>query len=180
MLALGTLIFIVSYNLDNQVNLLFKGLKSPLLDVVFGLVTNFSVVISVMAVIPSIIFYKKNNRLIYLQWLAFFVSFALAFIIKLAVLRQRPIEAFTFPFTDIINYSFPSMHAMVAFSLLPIIIKYLPKQRFFWIIFAFLVAFSRVYFGLHFLSDVVFGMFAGYFIGSYLVGLYEKGKLWKK
>lgn len=71
------------------------------------------------------------------------------------------------------------MHAMVVFSLLPLLTKHLPKQNYFWLMFAFLVAFSRVYFGFHFLSDVVFGAVAGYFIGVWLLELYDKGKLWK-
>ncbi|MBI2102038.1 phosphatase PAP2 family protein [Candidatus Woesearchaeota archaeon] len=187
LLIIGTLLFVISYNLDNRVNLLFKSLKFQLLDAVFGLITNFNLVILAMAVIPSIIFYRNKKKPVYLLWLTFLVSVILAFVIKLIVLRQRPLEALayqikplTYPLINILVYSFPSMHAMVAFSLLPVIIKYLPKQKFFWIIFAFLVAFSRVYFRLHFLSDVVFGGFLGYFIGIFLLEMHEKGKLWKK
>lgn len=179
LLIIGTLLFLISYSFDNAVDLFFKNLRFPSLDFMLSIVTNFGVVITAMLIVPSFVFYKKNKKLIYLLWNIFIVSFISAFIIKLIVLRQRPIDAFTFPFTSIINYSFPSMHAMVAFSLLPIIIKYLPKQKFFWIIFAFLVAFSRIYFGFHFLSDVVFGAFAGYFIGNLLLELHGKGKLWK-
>jgi membrane-associated phospholipid phosphatase len=132
-----------------------------------------------MLLVPSIIFYKKNKKIIYLLWLAFIVSIILAFVTKLIVLRQRPIEAFTYPFVNIINYSFPSMHAMVVFSLLPFLVRYLNKWKSFWIGFGLLALFGRVYFGFHFLSDVVFGAFFGYFVGDYLLELYEKGKLWK-
>ena len=58
------------------------------------------------------------------------------------------------------------MHAMVAFAAIPILDKEFSKLKWFWIIFAFLVAFSRIYFEAHFLSDVVFGAFFGYFIGD--------------
>jgi len=71
------------------------------------------------------------------------------------------------------------MHAVVAFSLLPLLLEYLPRYRKFWIGFAFLVAFTRVYLGFHFLSDVVFGIIFGYFIGILLLHLHNKGKLWK-
>lgn len=179
LLIIGTLLFLISYNLDNTANLFFKNLEFPLFDFILGIATNFGVVVTVMLIIPSFIFYNKNKKLIYLLWSIFVVSFTLSFITKLIVLRQRPIEAFPFPFTSITNYSFPSMHAMVAFSLLPVISKYLPKQKLFWIGFAFSVAFSRIYFGFHFLSDVVFGAFAGYLVGNFLLELHEKGKLWK-
>ncbi|MBI2649789.1 phosphatase PAP2 family protein [Candidatus Woesearchaeota archaeon] len=179
-LIIGILLFLVSYSFDQQVSLFFKDAKFAFLDDILGVATNFGVVMVIMLLLPSIIFCKKNRKIIYLLWLAFLVSVIAAFIIKLIVLRQRPIEALTYPFTSMINYSFPSMHAMVAFSLLPLLMKYLPKQKTFWVAFAFLVAFSRIYFGFHFLSDVVFGAFAGYFIGGYLLKLYEKKKLWLK
>lgn len=178
-LITGVLSFLISYHFDAQISLFFKNIKLPIFDAVLGIITNFGVVILVMLLIPSIILYKKNKKIIYLLWLAFIVSITAAFIIKLIVLRQRPIGAFTYPFVDIINYSFPSMHAMAAFSLLPLLTKYLPKQKSFWISFAFLAAFSRIYFRFHFLSDAIFGALAGYFIGAYLLELYEKKKLWR-
>lgn len=178
-LIIGSLLFLLSYKFDSQINLLFKNLKFPVFDAVLGVVTNFGFVVLVVVLIPCLAIYKKNRKLVYLLWLTFIASFAVSFAIKLIVLRQRPVEAFTYPFTHLINYSFPSMHSMVVFSLLPALIRYLPKQKPFWAGFAFLAAFSRIYFGFHFLSDVVFGAFAGYFIGNFLLELHEKGKLWK-
>ena len=178
--AIGILLFVVSYSFDAQINLFFKNVKFPVFDFVLSIITNFGVVVLVTLLIPSIIFYKKNKKIVYLIWLTFIISFVLAFVIKLIVLRQRPIEEFTYPFTNIINYSFPSMHSMVAFSLLPLLAKYMPRHKSFWIASAFFVGFSRVYFGFHFLSDVVFGALSGYVVGNYLLELYEKKKLWVK
>lgn len=176
-LVIGILLFLISYKFDEEVNLFFKNIKFAYSDIILSIITNFGLVILLMVLIPSIILYNKNRKLVYLAWLIFVISFILAFVTKLIFLRQRPIEAFTYPFTNIINYSFPSMHSMVAFSLLPMLIKHLPKYKFFWIAFVFLVSFSRVYFGFHFLSDIVFGAFFGYFIGYYLLELYEGGKI---
>ncbi len=178
-LIIGVLLFLVSYKFDSQINLLFKNLKFPIFDAVLGIITNFGFVVLVIVLIPCLVIYKKNKKLVYLLWLTFIASFVLSFVIKLIVLRQRPVEAFTYPFTHIINYSFPSMHSMVVFSLLPALIRYLPKQKSFWAGFAFLVAFSRIYFGFHFLSDVVFGILLGYLVGDYLLNLYDRQKLWK-
>ena len=174
LLIAGTLLFLVSYKLDTGVSLFFKNAKSPLLAFVLSIITNFGVVVAVMLAIPLIMLFRKNRKAAYFLFLAFISSAILAFIIKLVVLRQRPMEAFTYPFTNIINYSFPSMHSMAVFSLLPLLAKYLPKQKFFWAGFAFLVAFSRIYLGFHFLSDVMFGAFAGYFTGIYALGLCGK------
>lgn len=177
-LVMFVLLFLVSYKLDDSVSVFFKGANFPFFNVILSIITNFGVVIVIALIAPSLVLYKKNKKIVYLLLSAFFISTTLAFILKLIVLRQRPIEAFTYPFINIINYSFPSMHAMAVFSLLPILVRNMQKQNLFWFIFAFLVAFSRVYFGFHFLSDVVFGAFAGYFIGSYLLELYGKGKMW--
>ena len=178
-LIIGILLFIVSYNFDQQANLFFKSMIFPLFDAVFSLITNFGIVILVMLIIPSIILYRRNKKQVYLLWLAFFLSVASAFIIKLIFLKQRPVEAFTYPFTNIINYSFPSMHAMAVFSLLPILAKYSAKHKSFWTGFGLVAVFSRIYLGFHFLSDVVFGALAGFLIGNFLLKLYEEKKLWK-
>lgn len=176
-LCSSALLLIVSYALDKRISLLLQNARFAYLDFSLSIVTNFGIAVLVMLAIPSIILYKNNKKAVYALLLAFTVSFILAFAIKLIVLRERPVEAFTFPFTNIIDYSFPSMHSMVVFSLLPLLISYLPKQKIFWAAFAFLVSFSRLYFGFHFLSDVVFGMLLGYLIGSCILSLYEKGIL---
>lgn len=178
-LTAGILLFLLSYGFDRQAGIFFGSMRFPAFDAVLSIVTNFGVVVFASLVVPSIILYRKNKKPVYLLWLSFTVSVASAFIIKLIVLRPRPAEVFTYPLTTLINYSFPSMHAMAVFSLLPMLVKYLPRQKHFWIIFAILVSFSRIYFGFHFLSDVVFGALSGYFIGICLLKLHEKRKLWK-
>lgn len=174
LLIAWALLLLISYKFDKSISLFFKNAKSPLLDFVFSIITNFGVAAAVMLAIPLTMLFRKNRRAANFLFLAFISSIILAFIIKLVVLRQRPMEAFTYPFTNIINYSFPSMHSMAAFATLPFLMKYLPKQKIFWAAFAFLVAFSRIYLGFHFLSDVVFGAFAGYFVGIYALELCEK------
>ena len=173
LLSIGMLLFFISYGLDQKVSLTFSSNQSKILSLVFGIITNFGVVLVVLLLIPLILLYKKK-RLPYLMLITFLASFALTFIAKLIVLRQRPMHTLVYPLINIINYSFPSMHAAVAFSLLPALVKFLPKQKYFWIIFAVLASFSRIYFGFHFLSDVVFGALFGYFIGLFALEYYEK------
>ena len=178
-LAIGIILFLVSLKFDMQISSSVEIIRLDFLDVVFGFITNFGVVFVFTLIVPMIAVYGRDKKIAYLLLLAFIAAFALAFVMKLIFLRQRPDYAFTYPFTNIINYSFPSMHALVVFALLPILKEHLPKQKNFWISFAFLVALSRVYLGFHFLSDVVFGGLAGYFLGGFLLELHERKKLWK-
>ena len=173
-------LFLISYIFDKQVYLFFKNVKFVFFDLTLSVITNFGIVVLFILLIPSIMIYIKNKKLVYLLFLTFIISFLLSFIIKLIVLRHRPTDALTYSLTNIVSYSFPSTHSMVVFSLLPILLKVLPKQKIFWICFAFLVAFSRIYFSFHFLSDVVFGALFGYFIGNIFLDLYDNGILWKK
>ena len=69
---------------------------------------------------------------------------------------------------------------MLVFCAIPILDKEFPKLKYFWIAFAVLVAFSRIYFGLHFLSDVIAGGLIGYLIGIFIVNLEKEKKFGEK
>ncbi len=173
---IGILLFFISIYLDNPVNLFFKSLNFHIFDFILIIVTNFAFVGFVMLLVPSLIFYKDAKKL-RLFWIAFVSSAVLSFALKLTVLRHRPTEMLSYPFIGGFDYSFPSMHTMIMFASLPLLVKFLPKQKNLWILFAFLIAFTRVYFGFHFLSDVVFGGFFGYIMGNFILDLHESGKL---
>ena len=81
---------------------------------------------------------------------------------------------------EIWNFSFPSFQAMLVFCAIPTISKEFPKIKWAWIVFACLAAFSRVYFGLHFLSDVIIGGILGYLIGMLIIKLEEKNNFGEK
>ena len=170
-------VFILSFILDEKISHLFENTRIPLLDFIFGIITNFGIVLAIMLIIPLLML--KDNRKKYTLLLAFFSSVFISLVTKWMFLRQRPTD-FAYPFVKILSYSFPSMHAVVAFSLLPLLLYFLPKQKNFWVPFAVLVLFTRIYFGLHYLSDIVFGAILGYSLGSLLLDLHLRGKLWKK
>ena len=179
-LIIGILIFLVSYVLDQPINSFFKGFRFAPLDFIFSIITNFGVVVFVMLIIPLILLFNKNKKKGFVLLMAFIISIVSSFIIKLIVLRHRPTELINFPFINVADYSFPSMHASAVFSLLPLLNNYLPRQKYFWISFTLLVAFTRIYFRFHFLSDVVFGALFGYFIGYSILVIFEKKKYGNK
>ena len=75
------------------------------------------------------------------------------------------------------GFSFPSGHAVDAFCLAGFILFYYPKARLPLLIFAGLTAYSRVYCGYHFPSDILAGGLLGYlfgWLGAYLSSLLLK------
>jgi undecaprenyl-diphosphatase len=115
-------------------------------------------------------------------WVTLALSVATSFILKFSIKRPRPFQQGIVSVLPILektshavwNFSFPSFQAMLVFCAVPILAKKFPKLKYFWIIFACLVAFSRVYFGLHFMSDVLVGGLIGYLLGIGVIKIKEK------
>ncbi len=172
--AIGCLIFAGSYLLDGLISSTLAHIRTAFLDFSLSLIENIGLMILFMLVLPFFFLYKKDRHSSYSLVIAFLLSFAFSFITKIIIARDRPIENLLYPFTGITSYSFPSMHAMIAFSLMSVLVFKMPRKKALWISYACLIAFSRVYFGFHFMSDVVFGAFAGYFIGILAIYVTEK------
>lgn len=130
--------------------------------------------------ITSLIFvlYKKF-KVIPLLWGGLFFSSIITWLIKVVIKRPRPFIGLT----DVVlktGYSFPSGHAAVAFAALPFLEEYSPGWfRWSWLIFISIIVLLRVYSGVHYLSDVIFGALLGYGISSLIIWLNKKYKIIK-
>lgn len=69
--------------------------------------------------------------------------------------------------------SFPSSHAVNNFAFAILLGSFFKEYKFHFIILASLVAFSRVYVGVHYPSDVIFGSILGCIIGFVFVYLHR-------
>ncbi len=126
-------------------------------------------VIFMALILATIIFWcVKKPIYAYSLWLTVVGSELFAFLGKILVHRMRPVG---FSFYREATFSFPSFHAAVAVAFYGFLVYALLKKVTLWhyrmtIIFAgvllvFLIGLSRMYLGVHFLSDVLGGYSMG-------------------
>jgi len=180
---------LISFLFDVEILKAVSLIQNSYLTEFFLGITFASSVIIIFFFLTSLFLWQEHKRKWILPlWVTLFISIISSFLLKISIQRLRPfqqgitslipvLESASF---EIWNYSFPSFQAMMAFAAIPILNKEFPKFKKFWIIFAGLVGFSRIYFGLHFFSDVLVGGLIGYFIGSFIVELERKNKFGEK
>lgn len=180
---------ILSFIFDNLIIQNSSGLRNVFLDEVFLGITFVSSEIIIFFFLTSLFLWQEHKRKWILPlWLTLFFSALLSFILKIMIQRPRPFQLDLVSIPGMLmsksyelwNFSFPSFQAVLVFSALPILAKEFKKIKWFWGVFAILVALSRVYFGLHFLSDVILGGILGYLIGIFIIRLEEKNKFGEK
>ena len=188
-ILLFTIAIFLSLKFDDWVIQAVSNIRTPILtQILIGITFTSSEIVIFFFLTSLFLFNEGKRKWIFPLWLTLFFSVILSFILKFAIQRLRPFqqdlvsipEMLASKSYDIWNFSFPSFQAMLVFCALPIISKEFPKIKWFWIVFAILVAFSRVYFGLHFLSDVLVGGILGYLIGVLVIKLEKKKKLIKR
>lgn len=109
----------------------------------------------------------KKRRWVVPMILAVFSGFFLSHLVKYLVQNQRPYDIFQIiPLLKERTLSFPSTHATLAFAVFPLLHVLRPWASWLWLIIASLVAFSRVYVGVHLPQEVLVGALLGLFIGD--------------
>ena len=156
---------------DTRVFIFLREYLSPALDLPLKILTTLGNPKSVIAIVVILLLIPKVNKKIGLPAaLITLASWIMNELIKIIVSRQRP-EFMLFEET---SYSFPSGHAMnnsalyltILLSLL-LIIKNIKAKIILSVVFTvlpFLIGASRVYFGVHYLTDVISGWALGTFI----------------
>ena len=163
-------------------------IRTNFLNEVFLGLTFVSSEIIIFFFLTSLFLWQEHKRKWILPlWFSLGISAVVAFLLKVIVKRPRPFSlgVSVLPVLQkashlVWNFSFPSFHAMICFSAVPLLSKEFPKLKYAWIGFAILIAFSRIYFGLHFLSDVILGSVIGYLIGIFVIKLEDKAKFGEK
>lgn len=125
--------------------------------------------------------YKKLRIYSIFLFVIIFLSGLLTQILKHIVGRPRPnyailenYQGFEFFNFNSSFHSFPSGHTSTIFVVAFFLSMLLPKIRFFFIVFASIVAFSRVAIGAHFLTDVIGGILVSYISFKITLMLFKK------
>jgi undecaprenyl-diphosphatase len=186
-LAFGLVFLLVSLFFDRTIVLFFTSYRNPVFDFLAVFFEGTLVSVLLFLVVPFVILLFKDRRRAILFAVAFGCVLLLTYSIKFIVMRPRPfmmlnlplIASFSYGFGSS-DYSMPSSHASTSFS------AFAGLERLSWVKWLYLslavvVCLSRLYSGVHYLSDVVVGALMGYFV-TYLVflagGRYF-GKKWK-
>lgn len=126
-------------------------------------------------------FWTKDSFLLKVFWVAFAMNMILGFLAKYFVGRDRPLGAEVY---EGFTYSFPSGHSLAAFFIYGFIafffsniksinrnIRYVAIGLSFLII--AMVGFSRLYLGVHYLSDVLGGYIFGLFWLNFTISFFK-------
>ena len=157
---------------DMRVANLMYIFRSDVLLRFFYFVTLFSEaqVVIVLAIVTSMFFWIKKERVyIYGVWVSLMLGQGLAMLGKSVFQRERP-DMFLRAITEN-SFSFPSGHAATVVPLYGFIIYLIYKSRagkktkvwasIFFVALVFLVDLSRLYLGVHYMSDVIAGNLVG-------------------
>ncbi len=149
-----------------------QSIRNPITDFLFKLIA-YSFVPSLVVTIIILVILKKKKETISILWSSS-ISWISAIIIKFVVKEPRPFHQILYmSFTKIIDYSFPSQHTAVVFSFAYVLSKYFKHPEIFYTL-ATLVGLSRIYFGVHYLTDVIAGALLGIGMSYIIVKVLEK------
>jgi len=183
------LLIIVSFYFDSLIIKDISFMRTNLLDNFFLGITLLSPEIIIFFFLTSLFLWQERKRKWILPlWFILGISSLISLFLKIAIKRSRPFQTGIVSLLPALqnksyllwNFSFPSFQAMLVFSAIPILSKEFPKFKYVWIILAGLVAFSRVYFGVHYLSDVLVGGLIGYLIGIFVIKQEKENKFWER
>ena len=162
-----------------------KNISNFLFDVIMPIITSkdFLTAISLILIFYLVVFCGKKGRIAILVLIfAAGASDAIcAQIIKPWIGRIRPSHEFI-EFINLLvskggKWSFPSNHAANSFAFATVLSYFFSKHKLYLFLLATSIAFSRVYVGVHYPFDILFGAIFGYAISWIALSTWARIKL---
>lgn len=156
-LAVAFLLLLSAF-FDNGILRWVSIMRNPVINSVMAFVA--SIKRSYILIIVGIVLLARKQLL--KPWLAVYLaSSAAVFLIKEIIKRPRPLDNLIAPLIEADGFSFPSGHATVIFSALPLLVVAFPRLKFLTIALCFIFILARVYVGVHYPSDIFSGALLG-------------------
>ncbi|MDD5177876.1 MAG: phosphatase PAP2 family protein [Candidatus Nanoarchaeia archaeon] len=169
----------ITFYFDPQISILTYKTHNEILTTMFkyiGLVFT-----SAGILLLGTLFLLKKRTLIPYFWIGYLITGLFHVLCKFVLNRARPFVSLSLSKIPEISYSFdawnsafPSWHTAAMFFVVPFTFKLKSKLKYVWIFLALLMSFSRMYFGFHYLSDVLAGILVGLFFGCLALLVYQK------
>lgn len=158
--------------------------QNAILDQIFILITTYGVPLMVLAVIIQWWGRKPREQLrqtAIIAGLSFLISLLINQVILLFIHRLRPYDAGVshLLIAKTVDWSFPSDHATASFAIaFAFLLKGLDKRAVGFFVAALIICFSRIYVGMHYVSDIIGGAGVA-LLTAYLVTMfYPRGSKW--
>ncbi|MEK6897841.1 MAG: phosphatase PAP2 family protein [Nanoarchaeota archaeon] len=189
LLVFFAVLLIASFYFDSEIINLVSMTRNGALDNFFLGLSFLSSEIIIFFFLTSLFLWQEHKRKwIMPLWLTLGMTTIASFLIKLSMQRARPYQQGLVQILPVLaeeshniwNFSFPSFQAALVFCAIPILSKEFPRFKYVWIFFAAIISFSRIYFGVHFLSDVIAGGLIGYLIGLFILKFEKENKFWER
>ncbi|MEM4153059.1 MAG: phosphatase PAP2 family protein [Candidatus Pacearchaeota archaeon] len=162
--------FIISLILDHQFLSLIESLRCPALNIFFEKIILFENNIfiyytSILITTIFILILTKRKKQIPSYIISLAVLGILTLTLKFLVARPRPNNSTV--------HSFPSGHTVAVFASVSFFNK-LKTLQIFWFILSCMFALTRIWFSMHYLSDIVAGAAIGYYVPTIIQKMIEK------
>jgi len=171
-----------------------KTISNSFFDIMMPIITNQNFLVVIGLILVSYLGYFGGKRgwitLVILLVAAGTSDAVCAQIIKPWVGRIRPSHEFSEYINLLVSrggkWSFPSNHAANSFAFATILSYFYDKHRVFLFSVASMIAFSRVYVGVHYPMDIIFGSVIGYIFSWIVLSIWviikmrelKRGRMW--
>ena len=181
--AISIVCLVLGLIFDSEIVNYLAGSRVEFLNSVMTVISSGTWIIGFMILFTYLLLREADRRgWVFPLWISFVLSLSFVYILKYAIMRPRPSVALAG--VSAIGSSFPSTHAAAVFCIFAIlnaIYTEFPKLNWIWLLGSLMIVFSRIYLGLHYLSDIAVGAALGYTV-SLIVATYghKKNKRMRK